>query len=364
MKYESIRVRNGKTGVSYQVVIKYTVDGQRKTYTKTFRDVDYGGKAKALESAKVHRNTMKTVLKETPVNQTDISVMDLLEQSFDVYPIALRTQDKLIKLFNKYFPQHGMAFKDVKPSDIQLALNKMARTCTDDTIKRFFSIWKRLYKTAIFKDLAFIDNTIKVTVPKSEVIRTPKEMRTSIEDLKAITERIEMSRTEDKEVIINLLWVLYYTGLRPSEAEALEQKNIDREHRLIKVVQAIGSDATNNFVVKRVKTANSIRVVPYPPEMDQYLDSSDQFLFKRSNGEFLNTTYLSNILRRYSNGTFRAYQLRHLYSTDMLNSGVDIRTVQELMGHTSSVMTLEYARSSEERKKEAVNKRISTHIED
>ena len=73
--------------------------------------------------------------------------------------------------------------------------------------------------------------------------------------------------------------------------------------------------------------------------------------------EFLNGNYVSNILRRLSKGKLRTYMLRHQFSTDLLTNNVDIRTVQELMGHTSGSMSLEYARSNPELMKKAIKNR-------
>ncbi|WP_442879281.1 tyrosine-type recombinase/integrase [Anaerorhabdus sp.] len=56
-----------------------------------------------------------------------------------------------------------------------------------------------------------------------------------------------------------------------------------------------------------------------------------------------------------NNSTF--YQLRHLFGTDLITNNVDGRTIQELMGHASYSMSVSYARSSKERKKDALDKR-------
>ena len=51
------------------------------------------------------------------------------------------------------------------------------------------------------------------------------------------------------------------------------------------------------------------------------------------------------------------YQLRHQFSTDLITNNVDIRTVMELMGHNNTDMTIDYARSSDDLKKEALENR-------
>jgi len=49
------------------------------------------------------------------------------------------------------------------------------------------------------------------------------------------------------------------------------------------------------------------------------------------------------------------YELRHLYATTLLSSGVDVKTTSELLGHKSPKMTLDvYQHVLSSHKREAV----------
>lgn len=50
------------------------------------------------------------------------------------------------------------------------------------------------------------------------------------------------------------------------------------------------------------------------------------------------------------------HTLRHTFTSRAVMAGVDIRTVQELMGHSTITMTMRYAHLSPEHLKQAVNK--------
>ena len=49
------------------------------------------------------------------------------------------------------------------------------------------------------------------------------------------------------------------------------------------------------------------------------------------------------------------YLMEHNFVTQLITNGVDVRTVQELMGHATPVTTVSYARSSDDKKKEAIS---------
>lgn len=52
---------------------------------------------------------------------------------------------------------------------------------------------------------------------------------------------------------------------------------------------------------------------------------------------------------------FRFHDLRHTYASQLVMMGVDIKTVQELMGHKSIEMTLRYSHLSSDHKRKAVD---------
>jgi len=61
-------------------------------------------------------------------------------------------------------------------------------------------------------------------------------------------------------------------------------------------------------------------------------------------------------LRRTGIKNFRFHDLRHTFASYLVMGGIDLKTVQELLGHKSFEMTLRYAHLSSDHKKAAIEK--------
>ncbi|MBR6232374.1 MAG: site-specific integrase, partial [Erysipelotrichaceae bacterium] len=167
----------------------------------------------------------------------------------------------------------------------------------------------------------------------------------------------------NRMLYVNALWLDLFSGMRPSEIFALETNAIDFDEKQIRIYQRIGSTSTEKYAIVKVKTESSVRTVDFPPSLEGILrelvdNAIDGYLFKKDNGKLVNGDEFSDRLNKATSGTFRAYTMRHQLTTDLMEQGVDLRTIMEIMGHSESTMTLYYARSNQKKKKEAINNRI------
>lgn len=355
---------------SFQVkILYYNEDGKRTSYSKSFPIKKYGTKAKALEMARKHRDEIRVkIANDQVVKEKNYTLEEVYNEYSEIHQCSCETRRKYDWIYREYILPNiskETKFKDIKFKDIQKTLNSMVQDVANDSISRCFTLWKRMYKFAISSDIVVRDETYKVDVPKSEKVIEKREMTTTFDDVQNMIDLIsqKVKNKRNAYLLVKAITIINYTGMRPAECFALEKSSIDFEHNKIYIKQKIGSTSTERFTITKTKTEKSQRPIPIPKELilplkDLIENAEGEYLFIKDNGKFMTGNDLSNIDSKLSKNTFRAYSMRHQFITDGINSGTDLRTLQELAGHQNSSMTLSYARSSDQLKEEALEKRV------
>jgi site-specific recombinase XerD len=189
----------------------------------------------------------------------------------------------------------------------------------------------------------------------AHVLRTPKKR----EVLPDVLDRAELSRLLDvpgREGVWKrlhagkvqrdrlLLGLFAYGGLRRSELLGLDCDDVDLDRRLIRVREAKGGHQ---------------RVVPIHPGLVPLLlayaavrpQSAEQALFLGIHGHRLTPTTMALSFRRYATAAgvnkrkrITPHTLRHVFATELLSAGANLRQIQELLGHKHLDSTQRYTR--------------------
>ena len=142
-----------------------------------------------------------------------------------------------------------------------------------------------------------------------------------------------------------LLEMLYDTGCRVSELASIKLKDIDKEERKIKILGKGGKE----------------RIVFYGEYTKDYLENRDiilngktsEYLFVSKNSSKITSRRIAQILEDIIElvaikNNVTPHTIRHTFATHLLNNGADLRSVQELLGHSSLSTTQIYTHVSNE----------------
>ena len=139
--------------------------------------------------------------------------------------------------------------------------------------------------------------------------------------------------------------LLYGAGLRVSEAVGLDRQSVDLENRL---VRCLGKGNKERVVPIGREAADAVR--RYLSRGRPYLDRHHrQELFLNARGGPLTRAGVFLILRRLAAKAgleperIHPHLLRHSFATHLLEGGADLRTIQELLGHSSLSTTQVYS---------------------
>ena len=135
------------------------------------------------------------------------------------------------------------------------------------------------------------------------------------------------------------------TGMRRGEIFKLKWANIDFEYGFAELLE------TKSGKSRRVPISNKFW------EILNQLDKSTEYVFTNpQTGQPYNDIKVSfhSLLKKAKIEDFRFHDFRHTAATRMLEKGADIRTVQEILGHSSVVVTQRYTHTTPQYKKSAI----------
>ena len=139
------------------------------------------------------------------------------------------------------------------------------------------------------------------------------------------------------------------TGLRQGELRGLQWEAIDWEHHIL-IVRHSFCEYTQSLTSPK---SNRERHVPIADDLFEVLRArreSTGYVFLNGRGRpFPQYTHLLHLRRVQEKAELRKigwHTLRHTFASHLVANGVPIRTVQELLGHSTITMTMRYAHIS------------------
>lgn len=147
-----------------------------------------------------------------------------------------------------------------------------------------------------------------------------------------------------------IIELFYSTGIRLSELVDIKIENLDFYGNKIKV---LGKGNKERYVLFG-KVCSEL--------MQEYINTSrielnkkmNNYLILNKNGDKFTGRGIEDVIKKYITqtglkGKITPHTLRHTFATHLLNEGADLRSVQELLGHSNLTTTSIYTHISNER---------------
>ena len=260
-------------------------------------------------------------------------------------PNTIASYERDIMQFSNYFEAQNKKIFDLTKEDMKEYINHLSEQGkSNSTISRSTASIKSLYRYLLSKNLVETNIAESIESPKVDrkepLILTTSEIETLLEQ----PELSELKGQRDKA----MLEVLYSTGIRVTELISLKIDDVN---------------LTNGYI--RVKKKNSERHIPLGNLslkcLKDYINKvrpllirteEEKTLFINTNGQKMTRQGYWKILKQYKEQAkidkdITPHTIRHSFAVHMLQNGAEIKTVQELLGHTDIASTMMYTQMAD-----------------
>lgn len=239
----------------------------------------------------------------------------------------IKANQKLLE-FTKKSPSQSTT------NDVKFFISENLTDKAAMSIILFLAAIKYAYLTILNNDI-----TASIKRPKKE-----KHIPTTLskEELKKLLNEI---KNEKSKLMVSLI---YACGLRVSELITLKNSDLNFPEKVGHIHQAKGNK-------DRIFNIPEFLIEDLQYQSKQQIKNKEKYLFTAGNGK-LSTRNIQKIVssaaNRASLKNVHTHTLRHSFATHLLEDGVDIRKIQELLGHANLSTTQIYTHVSiEELKK-------------
>lgn len=151
-----------------------------------------------------------------------------------------------------------------------------------------------------------------------------------------------------------LLEFLYACGARVSEAAGLLTTNVDFDRGQVKV---FGKGSKERIIPLHDMALSSMRTYLLIGRPHILKDRQSDFFFVSTRGNGMTTDGIRKLFKEALRAagldeTLSPHDMRHTFATDLLDGGADLRSVQEMLGHSSLSTTQIYTHLSPGRLKQ------------
>jgi site-specific recombinase XerD len=259
----------------------------------------------------------------------------LMLQAMTVRGLADRTQQSYVMAVRRLAKHYGRSPDQLTADEIQSYLARMIEV--DGLSWSTCSIAANAFRFLYHVTLGL--NAIDFEVPQA---RQPQRLP-EILSCEEVVRLLAAVRHEKHRLVFE---TIYACGLRVSEATQLKVRDIDRDRMTVRIEQGKG---------------RKDRYVPLSKRLLKRLDhawATDRprhWVFEGCTPE--RCLHVTAVQRAYTLAKLHAgihkhggvHALRHAYATHLIESGVDVLTVQRLLGHRSVSTTMRYFHLSQAR---------------
>lgn len=266
----------------------------------------------------------------------------------------------------------GKAIQTISGTDIQKYLihlrttykTAQGKSLAPKTIRHHYATLSSIFSFAIKQEF--------ITKNPMDKVGCPKTQKKKVEAFTDDQARLFFGYLDDCPLDFRcMMHLMITTGIRRGELMGLQWGDIDFKNCVISVNRNVTYTPDSGIVVSTPKTECSVRQIPLMPSVTSQLMefrnsiqwSKQDYLFPKGGNPSLPrdpnsvTRRVKRFMRLHGLPDMSPHDLRHSCATLLLSNGADIKSVQEILGHSNASTTLNfYVRADIQQMKIATDK--------
>ena len=255
--------------------------------------------------------------------------------------------------FSDFVEKEQLEWPEITQKDLNHFLADRAESISKRSKARKVSALKSFYRFMYNREMIESSTFSTWRAPKFRK-SLPKPVRRL--DLEKLLEE-EDNRPPALQLRDKALWeMMYSAGARISELLALNLQDLISDGKVAEyvTVRGKGSKERQVFLGNKAREVLNAYLEVRRDILRQNSRAEQRALFVNARGGRLGRRGAGYLLRRrrlllQMNREFTVHSLRHSFATDLIDSGCDIRHVQEMLGHASISTTQNYVQVAKER---------------
>ena len=257
--------------------------------------------------------------------------------------------EKTLKAYRNDLQQYFdcISGDEFKKDEIEKYITDLHKKYKQKTVKRKIASIKAFYNYLEEEDLIEVNPFRKIKVKFKETVVLPRIIpRVEIEQLLNYMYSCQgdMNKAEHKCVLrdIAIVEVFFATGARVSEVSNIREDCVDLTSGSIKIMGKGGKERYIQIVDEDVFDV----LKKYYIENEEAIKKSGYFFVNRNGNRFTEQS-IRNMLKKYTKQAgiernITPHMFRHSFATYLIEEGVDISCVQQILGHSSIKTTQIY----------------------
>jgi integrase/recombinase XerD len=268
---------------------------------------------------------------------------------------TIESYKKDLEQFSEYFS--GKKIEDITSSDIRNFISYLSKNFSKSSISRKISACKQFF--------GFLKSEKEINEDPTRLIELPKKEKNlpnylTEEDILKIKQTATLENNEKGLRVAVFIEILAGSGLRVSEIISLKKSNIqstehnNKKHYFLLIKgkgekERIAPLSFNSYEVINEYLKHYEAFLTLEQKAKYSLNKGDFWLFpSKSKQGYITRQQVANLLKEYSlkagldPNKISPHVLRHSFATNILQKGLDLRVLQEILGHSDISTTQIY----------------------